>query len=141
LQDLCETHEERYSSTVQFSTRNIPEHIPEPISVALYRIVQEGMQNIAKHSQAKSINIALIGGTAALELTLRDSGVGFDTQQHRPGSGIGLISMAQRAKLAGGSFEIQSHPGRGTRIHVSVPLTRDELQDTAVNKANTVKSY
>ena len=74
------------------------------------------------------MNIALIGGTVSLELSIRDDGRGFDPQSRRNRTGLGLISMAQRAQSIGGVFEIRSDPGRGTRIHVSIPLRVEELQ-------------
>jgi two-component system CheB/CheR fusion protein len=141
LQDLCETYEERYSMTVRFSTRNVQPSVPAAISIALYRIVQEALQNVAKHAEASAVDIALIGGRTSLELTLRDNGTGFAAQVRRPGSGIGLINMAQRARLVGGSFEIQSRPDAGTRIHVSVPLKLDETGNAgAAASANTAEA-
>jgi signal transduction histidine kinase len=130
LQELCETFEQRHLITIRFSTRNVPAPIPARAAVAVYRIVQESLQNIAKHAGAGSVNIALIGGAASLELSIRDDGRGFDPQSRRNGTGLGLISMAQRAQSIGGIFEIRSYPGRGTRIHVSVPLRMEELQNT-----------
>jgi signal transduction histidine kinase len=122
LRELCETFEERHFITVRFSTRNVPAQIPVPIAIALYRIVQESLQNIKKHAAATAVHIALFGGATNIEMSIRDDGTGFDPQTRRNGTGLGLISMAQRAKLIGGVFEIKSNLNRGTRIHVSVPL-------------------
>jgi signal transduction histidine kinase len=129
LQELCETFERRQLIPVRFSTRNVSAQIPAPTATALYRIVQESLQNVAKHAGAGSVNIALVGGAASIELSVRDDGRGFDPQTRKTGAGLGLISMAQRAHLAGGVFEIQSYPGRGTRIHVSVPLRVHKLRN------------
>jgi two-component system CheB/CheR fusion protein len=129
LQELCETFEERQIITIRFSTRNVPAQIPESVAIALYRIVQESLQNIAKHAEAHSVHVALIGGTTGIELSVRDDGRGFDTETRRNSTGLGLISMAQRTELIGGVFEVKSNLNRGTRIHVSVPLTVYKMQN------------
>jgi signal transduction histidine kinase len=129
IRSLCEVFEKRHRVEVRFSTRNIPIHLPPDTSLALYRIVQESLHNIGKHAKADSVSVALIGGTRTLELSIRDNGIGFDAEGLKPGIGLGLISMAQRARAAGGSFEIQSHPNHGTGTHVSVPCQMRDLQD------------
>jgi signal transduction histidine kinase len=121
VRQLCELFEERYSIPVRFSTRNAASEISPSIGIAIYRIVQEGLQNVAKHASAESVDIALMGRQGRIEMSMRDNGIGFDPLSQKRGSGLGLISMAQRAKLAGGDFEIQSRPNGGTQIHVSVP--------------------
>jgi signal transduction histidine kinase len=121
LRQLCESFEERYTIAVRFSTRNAPSQVAPAVAIAIYRIVQEGLQNVAKHARAKSVDIAMIGGKAGVELSIRDNGIGFDPLTLKVGIGLGLINMAQRAKLAGGGFEIHSRPNGGTQIHVKVP--------------------
>jgi two-component system CheB/CheR fusion protein len=137
IRQLCELSEERHSTPVRFSTRNVPSEVPPAIAIALYRIVQEALQNIAKHASAESVDIALVGGKAAIELSIRDNGIGFDPLLQKRGSGLGLISMAQRAKLAGGDFEIQSRPNGGTQIHVGLPLESAEPRILSANYAQT----
>ena len=105
--------------------------IPEHIEVALYRIAQEGIQNVVKHSRAlvASVSFAVRDGVARLEIA--DNGVGFDTATlgvglvggaELPSSGYGMLSMAERADLVGGVFEVRSRPGAGTTVTVTVPL-------------------
>lgn len=139
IRQLCELSEERYSTPVRFSTRNVPSDVPSAIAISLYRIIQEALQNVGKHASAESVDIALVGGKAALELSIRDNGIGFDPQSQRRGVGLGLISMAQRAKLAGGDFEIQSRPKGGTQIHVSLPLEVVEPQDLSASPAEVTR--
>jgi signal transduction histidine kinase len=122
VRHVCELFEDRYSIMVRFATRNLPDRISAPASIALYRIIQQGLQNIVKHASAELVEIALVGGKTGLELSIRDDGIGFDPATRRRGSGLGLISMAQRAKLAGGNFEIQSSPNAGTQIYVNIPF-------------------
>ncbi len=124
LRQLCKEFQSRHSLPTHFSARSVPADIPPPISLALYRIVQEALQNVAKHAGPASVNVALIGGNARLELSIRDTGAGFDLKARKNGTSLGLISMAERAEFAGGAFKVRSQPNNGTRIHVSVPLTR-----------------
>ncbi|HEX4231980.1 MAG TPA: response regulator [Bryobacteraceae bacterium] len=133
LRQLCESFEERHSTPVRFSTRNAGSQVSPSVAIAIYRIVQEALQNVAKHAVAESVDIALVGGKTRVELSIRDNGIGFDPVALKRGTGLGLISMAQRAKLASGDFEIQSRPNAGTQIHVSVPRepARSEITDFA----------
>ena len=129
LRELCETFQERHATPVRFSARNVPAEIPPATAIALYRIVQESLQNIAKHADADAVHVALIGGTETIELSVRDNGSGFDPGTQKSASGLGLVSMTQRAKLAGGTLEIESHLNTGTRIRVSVPKAGQKMQD------------
>ena len=122
LRELCRTFGDRYGITTRFSARDLPLDLAMPAAMALYRIVQQSLQNIATHAGADSVDVALIGSPTAIELSVRDNGRGFDTRLQNQRKGLGLISMAQRAHLAGGDLEIQSHPNGGTHIHVRIPL-------------------
>lgn len=92
----------------------------------LYRIIQEALNNIAKHAGAKCVNVLLERRHGEIILIAEDDGVGFDPGQDQPdepGGGLGLVGMHERAALIGGSLEIESAPGRGTTIYVRVPLS------------------
>lgn len=98
---------------------------PRPVEVALFRIAQEALNNVARHAQATHVAIAVCGDAANLRLSIVDDGVGFEHgQAARLGaadrSRWGLRIMAERAQAAGGSFQIESAPGRGTQIVVEV---------------------
>ncbi len=110
--------------------------LPEHIEVALYRIAQEGLQNVVKHSRAlrASVRFTVEDGVARLEVT--DDGVGFDpaddrvpgTQRAAVSGGFGMLSMAERAELVGGRLEVRSQPGAGTGVTVTIPLEAGEPQ-------------
>jgi signal transduction histidine kinase len=106
---------------VTFLHKNLPAHLSEDLTLCLYRVVQEALQNAHKHSEASEVSIDLIGTPARLELTIADDGVGFD-----PGAalstGLGLISMRERVEAVGGSLRIDANPAQGTRLHISIPL-------------------
>jgi signal transduction histidine kinase len=100
--------------------------LPEHIEIALYRIAQEGLQNIVKHAAATTarLRFAVDDETARLEIV--DDGVGFDTFENPLGSdemgGYGVLSMSERAELVGGRLNIRSRPGAGTAVTATIPL-------------------
>jgi signal transduction histidine kinase len=97
------------------------DRLPEHTEVALYRIAQECAQNVVKHSRALVATVAftVIDGVARLEVT--DNGVGFDPAATGR-AGYGMLSMAERAELVGGTLEVRSRPGAGTTVTVTVPV-------------------
>jgi signal transduction histidine kinase len=124
LRKLCEDFQTQHAMPTRFACRSVPQEIPPATSVALYRIVQEALHNIAKHAGSATINVALLGGPDGLELSVRDNGAGFDPNSEHARTGLGLITMAERARLAGGMLQIQTQPQHGTQIRVSVPVSR-----------------
>ena len=98
------------------------------IEIALYRIAQEALANIAHHAAAGSVVVRLAYMQGVVSLLIMDNGRGFDApgprSQGGPRSGLGLISMKERAQLFGGSMYLTSSPGQGTRIHVEIPLPK-----------------
>lgn len=100
--------------------------LPEHIELALYRIAQEGLQNVVKHAKATTtrLKFSVDDGTARLEII--DDGVGFDTFENPLGGdemgGYGVLSMAERAELVGGRLNIRSRPGLGTAVTATIPL-------------------
>lgn len=91
-------------------------------ALILYRIAQEGLRNASKHSGAKRARLAVQANELEIEIAIQDFGKGFDPARQRRTDGLGLISMAERARLVDGRFELWSRPGEGTTIRVSVPL-------------------
>ncbi len=101
------------------------EEIPDGLKLIIFRIVQEAMDNIAVHSNANNVSIALFPDSDTLTLAIRDNGSGFDVGKVMSGggskSGIGLISIRRRAELSGGAFDIDSTAGEGTLLKVFWP--------------------
>lgn len=95
--------------------------VPFDVAICLYRITQETLRNAAKHSGSDAVWISLIETDACIQLTIRDAGKGFDVDEPS-GGGLGLISMKERARLAGGTFEVYSAPDLGTVTRVFIPL-------------------
>jgi len=93
------------------------------IEHAVFRIVQEALTNIEKHAHASEVRVCLQYGADALQCTVSDNGVGFGTPETAPDHGLGLPGMQERARAIGGTVSIESKPGEGTRVSVSVPTT------------------
>ena len=106
---------------VTFLHKNLPPHLSEDLTLCLYRVVQEALQNAHKHAEASEVMVDLIGAPGRLELSIADDGVGFDPNAALS-SGLGLVSMRERVEAVGGRFRIDSNPAEGTRLHISVPL-------------------
>ncbi|MDB6141921.1 MAG: domain S-box protein [Pseudomonas sp.] len=100
---------------------------PDPsVEIALFRIFQEALCNVLKHSSAAQVDVKLAHGNQVAHLTISDDGCGFDyASTLLEGQGIGLLSMAERAKLLGGEFLLRSSPGAGTQVCVSIPYNND----------------
>lgn len=91
-------------------------------ALMLYRIAQEGLRNVSKHSGAKKARLRTRNTGGGIELSIQDFGQGFESTDPSKSAGLGLISMAERTRLADGRFEIRSTPGEGTTIRVTVPV-------------------
>jgi two-component system, NarL family, sensor kinase len=112
---------------IHFDTLGDEFHFPDQKSIFIFRMYQEMMHNIMKHSQATHVNVSLFySGNNTFVMTIQDDGVGFDVQQKKDSesgsAGLGLKSIRNRAKMIGADLSIQSEPGKGTSISVTVPL-------------------
>jgi signal transduction histidine kinase len=105
---------------VSMATTGTLQLLDSSIDIALLRISQEALHNIKKHARARNVNITLSYMPDLLALDIADDGQGFDTK--RNGRGFGLTSMRQRAEELGGALTIESEPGKGAKIAVSIPL-------------------
>ena len=110
---------------VAFTPDAVPEGIPADTALSVFRIVQESLQNVLKHSGVKEARLHMSGAGPALRVTVSDAGRGFDPGA-RPNGGLGLVSMRERLHLVGGSMTIRSRPGHGTAIEFQVPLGGQE---------------
>ena len=100
--------------------------VPDPLKAVIYRILQEAMNNIGKHSKATLVSISLTKTKdGRIELALEDNGIGFDVESIKKGLGLG--SMRERAELSGGSFDIESVGGKGTITRASWPIEQLSL--------------
>jgi PAS domain S-box-containing protein len=119
----CVSFSRREGIDVVFNHENVPRVIPKDVSLALYRMIQEGLRNISKHACAEHISVSLNGIDHDVFLSVQDDGIGFDWEDVKENPGLGFSSMRERARLIHGELSIQSQPGKGTMITLRVPLT------------------
>lgn len=106
---------------ITFHHENIPGDIDNETGLCLYRVVQEALHNVVKHSGAHSARVTLKCRDGTLNLCISDTGAGFNMDEASTKNGLGLRSMRERVALVGGKFEIKSQPGKGTEVLVTIP--------------------
>lgn len=113
----------RQDIRAELHQQGLPERLPRDVELAAYRIVQEAITNVGKHAKASQCHVHLTQLQDRLLIEVEDDGVGFVEDTDRPiiARGLGLISVRERASRLGGTFNILSTPGRGTRVIVSLP--------------------
>src|SRR5262249_47703442 len=121
--EMCRDVSERSGVEIEFRSEAAAGTLPEDLSVCLYRVLQEALQNAIKHSGSRRILVRLQFGTVAVTLTIQDSGAGFDLDAAARAGGLGLITMKERLKLVGGTLAIETTRDSGTTIQARVPLT------------------
>lgn len=132
LEEMVVDWNSRYDSVVcEFRAEGRFEDLNEALEIGLYRIVQESLTNVAKHADAKRVDIRLTreahGPAQQVALTIVDDGQGMDLGSMTPG--LGLLGMRERTETLGGSFNLSSEPGRGVRIALSIPVTMPTESD------------
>ncbi|HEV2381078.1 MAG TPA: sensor histidine kinase [Terriglobia bacterium] len=115
------------ASTIAFTAEidEIDNAFPKDSEINFYRIVQESVNNVIKHSEATEASVAVRHTTGGVVLTIRDNGKGFTpgaTESHRGAGGFGLIGITELAQLLGGKPAVHSAPGQGTVISIEIPL-------------------
>jgi signal transduction histidine kinase/ABC-type uncharacterized transport system substrate-binding protein len=119
---LCKEFSIQQGVEVDFLSENIPRSVHPDVALCIFRIVQEGLRNLKKHSGAATAQVRLRATNDKLFVLVRDQGVGFDMKELRKKEGLGIRSMEERVSLLRGRFEIHSAPGKGTRIEAWVAL-------------------
>jgi signal transduction histidine kinase len=109
---------------VAFSQQDLPRSVPPDIALCLFRVVQEALRNVHKHSGAPHAEVRIELVDSTLHLCISDNGVGFDVEDASRSRGLGLWSMRERIRLVSGRFEIHSGNHLGTRIDVWTPIQR-----------------
>ena len=119
---FCNEFSGQHGIGVEFDTHDLPRSLPYDVSLCLFRVLQESLQNSLKHSGTRHCAVQLWGTREAVHLIVRDQGRGFDLKSARESSGVGLLSMEERLKLVNGSLSVESVPDVGTTICARVPL-------------------
>jgi len=124
---FCKEVSEKTKVDVQFSHSAVPSTMPKEVSLCLFRVLQEAVQNAIKYSGVSRFHVNLRRTSDGLELTVADEGKGFVERVGFSGHGLGLISMRERLQIVHGVLEIKTKPGAGTTIIARVPLQSAEL--------------
>jgi signal transduction histidine kinase len=125
LKSECDRFSRTFPIRLQLELGPVPEKLPRDVALCLFRIAQEGLRNIARHSAASRAEVSLRRLPVGLQLVVWDNGAGFDPVRHRAGTSLGHAGMRQRAFLVGGKVDIISSPGNGTTVLVWVPSGED----------------
>ncbi len=120
IKELSKTLSDQTSLKIDFHEYQFPETIDEEIAIQIYRVTQEAFNNILKHSDAKLVDVQLIGYDDSITISIEDDGVGFNSKDID--MGLGLKNMSSRIKQIGGTLSIDSKVGYGTSILISLPL-------------------
>ena len=128
---FCREIADRQKVEIDFHSENIPKDLSKEISLCLFRVLQEALQNATKHSGSRHFQVSLCGASDEIYLTVHDFGNGFDPAEAMKGRGLGLTGMKERLKLVNGELSIESQLQVGATIHARVPL------GSAMNPAGT----
>jgi signal transduction histidine kinase len=126
LEELLRRVEETSGLGIAYDIAPLDGAFPKEAEINCYRIVQEAISNIIKHAQATRAGVEIEREPERLLLTIRDNGCGFVVQEPGERRGFGLARMAERARLLGGSYRVESAPGKGTTVVVELPLAKQE---------------
>jgi signal transduction histidine kinase len=125
---LCRDLAAHHRVSIDFVHDRVSSNVPPEPALCLFRIAQEALQNVVKHSGARNASVRLTGSAGSLQLDISDPGSGFDMS--KLGDGMGLLSMRERVNFLGGGITIWSKPGMGTRITVQIPVPQVDATDT-----------
>ncbi len=125
LEDEIRRLSSRSGVAITLDSAGLEERLPSALEIAVYRIVQEALTNVIKHASSKSAQITIRRGEAGIVVTIRDDGRGFPPERGKTG-GLGLLGIRERVAAEGGSLRIESSPGEGTSLCVTIPLRPEE---------------
>ena len=120
---LCKEMSSKYRIEIEFTQLGVSSEIPKDVALCLFRIAQEALGNVVKHSHVKQAQAELRGADNEIRLRVVDAGAGFDPGVRRADAGIGLVSMRERLRIVGGTLSVRSAPSKGTEILAQVPLS------------------
>jgi signal transduction histidine kinase len=137
LGSLCKELASLHGVRVAFIEEDVPDSTPHAAAVCVYRIVQEALRNVIKHSGANHAVVELRGDNGELSLRIQDDGMGFDPNSPASQSGLGLVSMRERLRAVQGEIVLAAQPGQGTQIAVRIPLAGDSANNYSRNGLET----
>src|SRR5882672_10624067 len=121
LQKLVSEFSERHDIAITFAHASLPPSLPSEVALCLFRVAEESLTNVARHSHALSAHVHVAGAHDGIHLTVEDAGTGFDVTTLGRGAGLGFVSMQERLRVLHGTIRVDSAPARGTRVDAWVP--------------------
>ena len=121
IRQFCSELSRRYGIQIDFSYPDLPQPIPMDVTLCVYRVVQEALWNVVKHSGTKTAQVDLRKTFGQLGLRVTDTGIGFDQEEINVTRGLGLLSMKERVRLVDGWISITRQAPRGTRVDAQIP--------------------
>ena len=122
LRGLCYEISDAHHLEIDFEAENLPRDLPQDVSVCLYRVTQEALQNVIKHSGAVSARVSIKLENGQVRLSVSDNGNGFDPLATKANATLGLISIDERVRAVKGKTSIISAIGEGTKVEVQIPM-------------------
>ncbi len=140
MRDLCQEFSKLNKMDVECIVRILPGELEQRASLTLFRILQESLRNVAKHSQAQHVKVELTRESNLARLRVSDDGIGFDMGRTKP-NGLGLVSMRERLRLVDGTFSIWSRPSLGTQVEATVALKAQPTGHAAKKAESATASH
>ena len=126
IESLCVELSAHRDLEIKFRKQGFPAVLPEDVTLCAFRIAQESLHNVVKHSGASEAQVVITKTASVVRLRISDNGVGFDVELVKRKKRLGLISIKERLRLVDGKISIRSQPNKGTQIDVSIPLATDQ---------------
>jgi signal transduction histidine kinase len=123
LEKLVAEFSERHDIAITLTHALLPPSVPSDVALCLFRVAEESLTNIAKHSKARSAQVHVTRASDGIHLTVEDAGTGFEMAAFGSRAGLGFVSMQERLRILHGTIHVDSAPSRGTRIEAWVPAT------------------
>lgn len=124
VENQCKEAAKLHHVEIACKVKNLPRVLDHDVALSFFRVLQEALRNIFRHSHAGAVQVELFADARGIHLRITDDGVGFDTSAPGNAEGLGLVSMRERLRLVGGSLTITSQPARGTRVEARAPLAQ-----------------
>jgi hypothetical protein len=135
LRGLCNEFSAQYKIRADFQAWQVPPALGSDSSLGLFRVAQESLHNVAKHSRAKNVRVDIVGRDDQVLLRVWDDGVGFDSERTTHQTGLGMVSMSERIRLVGGTLSVSSKPSMGTQVEAAIPLSRKDAGRNDISKS------
>jgi signal transduction histidine kinase len=116
--------------------QNVSEKLPDEYKICIYRIVQEALNNAARHASSRTASVTVAQDSQKIRVSIVDRGCGFDARRVR---GLGLVGMDERVKRLGGTLTIESSPGQGTTVKAELPMPSTTLSEDHEENSGTAR--